>query len=130
MVDARTYEYMIRLFIRTGDMDKALAMKDAALAGNMKPTEESYGLILRLFTHRKMTAEALKILEEAHSKGITIHERNIKHLRKQCDALGVKHPNIPPDPHAWVKEVKQERFKKRDTSQRRVQSLLSKSFRG
>jgi pentatricopeptide repeat protein len=129
LVDSKTYEYLIRMFVRTGDVDKAVGIKEEAVTRGLIPTTESYGLLIRAHSHRQQIVEALKVLEEARNNGVPVHDRNLKFLRSRCHSLGVSHPDMPPDPTAWVKTLKQERRNAKHTSNRRVQPLVSKYFR-
>lgn len=128
LVNSRTYEYMVRMNVRKKDMATAVALKDEALKSGLVPSIETYGLIIRGYAHRQMLVEALKTLEEAASKGIEVQERNLKFLRSCCTNLGITHPNLPPNPDQWVKDLKQVRRNRKHTSNRNVQPLMSKMF--
>jgi pentatricopeptide repeat protein len=123
--DNATYESLIRMFVRAKDLDSALKMKTDMQALQLVPTQESFGLLVRAFTHRDMIVEALQMVEEAKRNNVPILERNLTVLRNRCKKLGVTHPDLGPDPLAWAKQAKTVRRNMKESSQRSIQSLQS-----
>lgn len=127
-MNRRGYDALIKTHILSKDIDSALQAKDECLKKNIVPGREAYGMLLQSLTNRNMLEQALLTLEECSDKGVKIQERNIKKLRARCEDLGVIHPNLPANPAAWVKAVKEVRKNKRNTSQRRIEPIRSSFY--
>lgn len=127
-VNNRTYEPLIRMHLRNKDLESAIAAKDEAIMNNIVPTEESFGMLVQSLARRDETLNALKMLEQASSLGVKLHERNLKLLRTQCEKLGLTHPDLPANPLQWAKDVKVRRRQLKQTSRRKIQRLDSLSF--
>jgi hypothetical protein len=105
---------------------------------------ESYGLLIKTLTHRNQVRQgsyiaayfscysfdffpqlidSLRLLEEAAGLGVSTSEKYLSHIRARCTKLGIEHPDIPKDPHAWVKVLKKARVDARKSSARRLGSL-------
>ena len=55
-------------------------------------------------------------------------ERHLQHIRARCKTLGIVHPDMPPDPIAWVADVKKLRRDGKFRSKRKVGPILSKLY--
>jgi hypothetical protein len=124
----RAYDAIIKTHILAKDIDSALQAKDECIKNNMIPGREAYGMLLQSLTNRNMLEQALLTLEECSDRGVKIQERNIKKLRSRCESLGIVHPDLPANPAAWVKAVKEVRWNKRNTSQRRIEPIRSSFY--
>jgi len=112
--DASTYLRLIRMHVFMKDINGAMERLKEMKDRNLEPDKHAYGFLIQSLSHRNMLVEAIKLLEEAHDKGIVVSNRHIKKLRAHCEKLGVEHPAIYPDPDAWVKDVKEIRRKYRN----------------
>ena len=122
--DSISYEYMIRMYVRAKDISKAVELKETMIKDlQLKPTSESFGLIIRAYTHRNQIVEALKTLEEANALQVNVHERNLTILRNRCNKLRIQHPALGEDPKEWVKDVKKVRRNMKESSRRMIQPL-------
>jgi hypothetical protein len=124
----RAYDAIIKTHILAKDINSALQAKDECIKNDMLPGREAYGMLLQSLTNRNMLEQALLTLEECSDRGVKIQERNIRKLRARCESLGIVHPNLPADPAAWVKAVKEVRWNKRNTSQRRIEPIRSSFY--
>ena len=70
----------------------------------------------------------MKLIEEATEKGHSLPERYLSHIRARCEKLQIKHPDIPPNPNAWVKDVRSAREKMKFSSKRNLKSLKDGVF--
>ena len=126
--NVRTYRALIRMHIRMKDIDSAIALKEAMFEKNLKPDSASFGMIIESLTQRDKIVEALQHLEQSADLGVKIPEKNIRILRARCKNLGISHPHLPPDPKAWVKDLKTTRWNNRHASKRMVQPLQSLQY--
>ena len=124
----RTFQAILRMYIRRKDINSALALKEdmqsRVLGEVIHPDASSFGMLINTRTHRGDLPEALNLLEEATKLNLRINERHLKMLRARCVALGVKHPNMPADPELWLKKIK---VAKRSVggTQRRIEPVRS-----
>jgi pentatricopeptide repeat protein len=122
-----TYESMMRMFLRSKDFAGTVVTFE-----NMKKDKaynpECFGLMVESYTHRNMIVEALQVLEEAKELNMRIPERNLTILRNTCRNLGVAHPDMPPDPKQWVKDLKVTQRRKKFAGKRRIQSVSTLSY--
>lgn len=126
--EPHTFRLIVKMHIRNRDAGKALEVYEGMLKNNIVPDRETYGLLIVTHTHRGKVVEALKILEDAASKSVQIPEKYMKILRGRCTNLGVRHPDIPPDPLQWVKDSKQVRRNMKTASQRYIEPVRSLTF--
>ena len=124
----QTYRVLVRMHIRQKDIDKAIEAKNEMNALKLRPDFEIHGMLIESFTHRNMIVEALKELEEATANGLKVSEKHLRQLRNRCNKLGVKHPDMPADPHQWIKDLKQVRRDTRHSSNREIQRVQSALF--
>lgn len=125
----RTFRYLIMMHIRNKDIQSAIDVKDEMKRKGLIPHKHSYGVIIQSLVQRDKIIESLKLLEESaldHERPIP--EMYIKYLRARCVKLNIKHPNIPPDPNAWMKKSKVIRKNLRHAPQSRIQNLRSRTF--
>ena len=103
-----TYRSLIRMHIRKRNMKAALSTKELMKRSNIQVCGASYGILIEALTHRGDLPLALKLLEDATTEGSarSIPDKNIRQLRARCNKLGVCHPDMPSDPHEWVKHMK------------------------
>lgn len=128
--DMHAHRALIRMYIRKKDMSSAMQVYDEMHASGLKGDGEVYGMLIESFAHRDALPEALKILERASDmqpNPVKIPERHLRVLRARCDKLGVRHPDMPADPTAWVKLVKSVKGRSASgtNSSRKVQQLKS-----
>jgi len=126
--DARAYRVLVRMHVRTNNIAKALDITKEMEQKGLMNDSETYGLLILSLTKRDMYVEALQLLEEASDKKINIPNRHIKALRARCENLGILHPDMPDDPHQWIKTVKRVRYDSRNNSKRNVESVRSKLY--
>ena len=126
--DARAYRVLVRMHVRTINIAKALDITKEMEQKGLMNDSETYGLLILSLTKRDMYVEALQLLEEASDKKINIPNRHIKALRARCENLGILHPDMPDDPHQWIKTVKRVRYDSRNNSKRNVESVRSKLY--
>lgn len=125
----RTYRYLIMMHIRNNDIHSAIDVKDDMRRKGITPHKQSYGVLIQSLVQRNKIVESLKLLEEAalhHERPLA--EKYIKYLRARCVKLNIKHPNIPPDPNAWVKKAKATRRNLKHSSQSSIQNIRSHTF--
>jgi pentatricopeptide repeat protein len=109
-----TYHRLIRCHIFLKDIGGAQARLEEMKERGLEPSRETYGLLIQSLSNRDSLVEALHLLEESTAKGLKISNTYIKKLRARCAKLGVDHPDVYPDPHLWVKEVKDVRKKSKN----------------
>lgn len=127
-ITSDTYRHLIRMDIFLSNYETAIQrLKDMKGLG-MVPDAESYGIVIQSLSHRDKLVEAIQIFEEAVESQTTIPEEHIKKLRARCEKFGIKHPNIPPDPDQWAKDVKDVQRRYRTRSQSVIQPLKSLTF--
>ena len=102
--------------------------KEMTSAHKLIPDKESYGLLIESLTRREMFVEALQLVEETAKRKIELRENQIRLLRKRCKALGIHHPDIPPDPNQWYEETKKARKDKRHSARSTLQNIESLLF--
>jgi pentatricopeptide repeat protein len=122
---SNSYRAIVKMHIRRKDIDRAVDVKEDMLKAGVLPDSETYGLIVESMAHRNMVVEGLKLLEEATEKRVRIPERHMKFLRARCEKLGIQHPDMPPNPKQWVKDMKQMRRATKHDSERKVEPLRS-----
>jgi hypothetical protein len=120
-----TYHTLIRMYLRLNDVSLVNHWKNEALAQKIRLDADSFGLIIRYHVRNDNVVDALKSLEEAKESNLNISEYYIHSLRKKCDELGISHPDIPQDPQAWLKHMKDLRQRKRHSSRSKIQDLLT-----
>ena len=126
--DTKTYKALIRMFIRTDNVSKALDLKREQVDSlKLTPEGDQYGLLIESLVANNQLVEAFKELECATEKGVAIPEKNVKFLRRAATQLGVRHPDMPEDPYEWVRSMKDARKKTR-IADRSVQALRSQLF--
>ena len=123
--DARAYRVIVRMFVRTNNIEKALDITKEMEQKGLMNDSETYGILITSLTKRDMYIEALKFLEEATDKNVHIPNRHVKLLRARCEKLGIVHPNMPEDPHQWIKNVKRVRYDSRHNSKRNIEAVRS-----
>lgn len=123
-----TYRYLIKMYVVKRDIQSAIKFKEKMMNDNMIPHCETYGLLIDSYTRRDMLVEALKLLEEAKSKNLTVPNKFLKVLRGRCTNLNVNHPDIPEDPNKWAKDVKETRRRMKNVSNRKVESVKSAMY--
>ena len=112
--DQHTYRALIRMWIRKGDMARALALKDEMQSRAIVGDGVLYGMLIEALTHRELLAEALLLLEFCADSGvigsgpIRVPERFVRMLRSRCARIGVRHPDMPADPALWVKSTRKQ----------------------
>ena len=121
--DVHSYRALVRMFIRKKDVATAQQVCDEMHAAGLVGDGELYGMLVQSYAHRDALPEALKALERATDARVRVPERHLKVLRARCVKLGVKHPDMPADPHAWVKAAKQSKARVDMGSSRRVQGV-------
>ena len=125
----KTYHILLRMYIRRKDIDSALTLKEdmqsRVLGQVINPDAKTFGLLIDTLTHRSELPRALNLLEEATALGLRINEKHLRMLRKRCEGLNVKHPNLPASPTEWVDKIKHSKRTSIDKSQRRIQPLRS-----
>lgn len=127
-VPHKVYKHIITMHVRNNDLEKVVSMHAEMVANKIIPDAITYGLLIQTHLHRQKIFESIKLLEEATAHGLQIPERNLRLLRSRCKTLGIVHPDIRPDPHEWVKEVKRVRRNHRHSSQRVIQSIKSLTY--
>jgi hypothetical protein len=120
---ASEYGDLIRMYLRKNDFEAAIVVKEQM--SNITPKMETFGMLMMSASYRDKLPEALLLLEEASKHGIKIEERYLRVLRVKMNKLGLQHPDLPSDPHQWIKDAKKIKWEKRHTSQRKIQSLRS-----
>ena len=95
---------------------------------NLVPDSITFGYLILAATKRHMLVEALQLLEHASAVGSLPPERFVAHLRSRCSHLGVKHPDMPPDPNAWVREANALRRRVKHAPQARIERVRKAGF--
>ena len=125
--DTKSYKALIRMYIRTNNLDRALELKREQVSNKLYPEGDTYGLLIEHLVLNNKIVEAFKELEESAERSLAVPEKNIKYLRRVADQLGVKHPDMPSDPYQWVRDMKSAR-KKTKVADRTVQALRSQLY--
>jgi hypothetical protein len=123
-----TLQWLIRMHVRRGDIDSALAVKADADNRSLALDAHSSGLLINSLTKRNMLVEALKLLEDCSDRKMLIPNSFVHLLRVRCAKLGIEHPNMPSDPNFWVKRVKADRQRTKTSPKRKLQGIQSKLF--
>lgn len=123
--DTSTYRALIRMHVRTKNIEEAVNRKNEAIQKNISVAAESYGILVESFMHRGNLIDALKVVEEAADRNIKIPEYSLRHIRSRCKKLGIEHPNISEDPNQWVKDIKKMRRDQANTSDSRIHDIRS-----
>lgn len=127
-VTAHAYENIMTMHIRNRNIVEAQKTLDNMAEKKIVPTPDTYGGLLQAHFQRNHVVEALKVLEHAAANKVVVPERNIRFLRSRCETLGIKHPDMPADPLAWVKEVKLTRRRMKMSSQRHIEPIRNMKF--
>lgn len=120
-----TYNAIVKMHVIRRDIHSALDAKNKMLELGFRPSRESYGMLINSLAARKMIEEALLTLEETADKGIIIRDVHLRELRRHCTELGIIHPDLPEDPMAWMKAVRQARKNIKNKSKYSVQPIQS-----
>ncbi len=127
-VTQHAYENIMNMHIRNRDIVRAQKTLEAMREKKIVPTPDTFGGLLQAHFQRNNVVEALKVLEEAAANSVVVPERNIRFLRSRCETLGIKHPDMPADPLAWVKEVKLTRRRMKMSSQKHIEPIRNMKF--
>jgi hypothetical protein len=119
------YEKAVVGYVRAKDVEKADEFMKKTIDLRLRPTSRAYGVLIEAHTHRGNIVEGLKLLEDATKRNIKVPEGNLKQLRARCETLGIKHPDMPPNPVQWVKDVKLIRRRQKMASQRVIEPIRS-----
>uniref|UniRef100_A0A7S3GUE0 Uncharacterized protein n=1 Tax=Spumella elongata TaxID=89044 RepID=A0A7S3GUE0_9STRA len=122
-VTQHAYENIMNMHIRNRNIVEAQRTLENMREKKIVPTPDTFGGLLQAHFQRNNIVEALKVLEEAAANNVVVPERNIKFLRSRCEKLGIKHPDMPADPLAWVKEVKLTRRRMKMSSQKHIEPV-------
>jgi len=112
-VDARSYQPMIRMYLRMDNLEEALKLKQDMKSKNIIPIEDSYGFLMEVMIKKEKVLDAFKLFEESVDHKIVLKEKHLKHLRRVCRSLDISHPDLPEDPYQWVRDMKEERRSKK-----------------
>lgn len=123
--DAFVYEKAVVGYVRAKNVEKADEFMKKTIALELRPTSRAYGVLIEAHTHRGNIVEGLKLLEDATKRNVKVPEGNLKQLRARCETLGIKHPDMPPNPVQWVKDVKLIRRRQKMASQRVIEPIRS-----
>jgi len=118
----------VAMYVKAKDIQKAMELYGEMTQRGLVPDSTTVGLLIESATHRGLVVEALRLLEEATEKKVTIPEKNLRYLRSRCTSLGVSHPDMRADPLQWVKDLKVARRKLKNSSQRTIESLRSATY--
>lgn len=130
-LDTYSYKHLIRMYVRVKDITSAMACKEEAINRGVALCGSTYGLLLESLTRRSMIVDAIKIFEESLDKKVTLPEKHLRFFRSRCKKLHVVHPDMPADPNLWVKEVRAERKRYRNTSDAKLERVRTAiSFSG
>lgn len=121
--NASTYLPLLRLSIKRSEISTMETTLAEMRSKGIRPDAESFGLVIQTYTNRGMVVEALKALEEAAAGGVRVREPYLKRLRGRLNNLGMSHPNMPADPMQWVRDVKTERRKAKQSSQSKINDV-------
>jgi pentatricopeptide repeat protein len=128
MPEPHTFRLLVKMHIRNKDMDSAMEVFEGMKEKGVVPDEETYGLLINSYVGKGQVVDALKVLEDAAARKVEVPEKHLRALRGRCENLGVKHPDIPPNPLQWVRDVKKTRMNQRHASQRVIQEVRSLTF--
>ena len=123
--NVQTYDNLIRMHVRRGEVDESVALMDEMRAVGLIPLPDSFGLVIHTMTKRDQIVEALKMLEEASYQKTRVPEKSLRMLRRKCEKLGVKHPDMPVNPEQWLQDMKEARKQLKTTGQKKVHSVRS-----
>ena len=130
--NGRTYRILSEMYIRSGEMEKALSIKDEMMQTVDEPDVEVFGNLVRKLSGQKRVQEALALMDEAQAAGLKPRERNIRELRRLCDVAGIEqHPLVGTDPEQWRKDAnvaKRSKRKKDNQVAYRMRMMMTNCF--
>jgi len=84
-MSSQSYCSLVAMYVKAKDIQKALEQYGEMMKRGLVPDSTTYGLMIESTTHRDMVVEALKLLEEASAKKVTVPEKNLRILRSRCE---------------------------------------------
>ena len=84
-MSSQSYCSRVAMFVKAKDIQKAMELYGEMTQRGLVPDSTTVGLLIESATHRGLVVEALRLLEEATEKKVTIPEKNLRYLRSRCE---------------------------------------------
>lgn len=84
-MSSQSYCSRVAMYVKAKDIQKAMELYGEMTQRGLVPDSTTVGLLIESATHRGLVVEALRLLEEATEKKVTIPEKNLRYLRSRCE---------------------------------------------
>ena len=84
-MSSQSYCSRVAMFVKAKDIQKAMELYGEMTQRGLVPDSTTVGLLIESATHRGLVVGALRLLEEATEKKVTIPEKNLRYLRSRCE---------------------------------------------
>jgi hypothetical protein len=101
-----TLQWLIRMHVRRGDIDSALAVKADADSLDLRIEGIVGGMLLHSLSREEKLREALELLEDCASRNVRIPLAFAYLLSVRCHERGIEHSILPSDPNVWIERIK------------------------
>lgn len=84
-MSSQSYCSRVAMYVKAKDIQKAMELYREMTQRGLVPDSTTVGLLIESATHRGLVVEALRLLEEAAEKKVTVPEKNLRILRSRCE---------------------------------------------
>jgi pentatricopeptide repeat protein len=84
-MSSQSYCSRVAMYVKAKDIQKAMELYGEMTQRGLVPDSTTVGLLIESATHRGLVVEALRLLEEAAEKKVTVPEKNLRILRSRCE---------------------------------------------